>query len=215
MIKYKRVTYKRVTSKKSKINLTDVEEDIIKLRDNKIYVTKKSRMIAEARMNDNHVFSQFLVNYYTFVVLALSIAILIIEDKNKAISLLTVIASVGLFGVSLFLSNMSYKERALKYKESYLSLGELESKLSLLLRKNNLNSTQMIDVFEKYQQEYHNILSKTDNHDEIDYIKVKIDQGPNQDFIIKYYKYLITKNFYRFLFIIFPMLLYILLKLGV
>ncbi|PGA97573.1 SLATT domain-containing protein, partial [Bacillus toyonensis] len=171
MIKYKIVTYKRVPSKKSKIILTDVEEDIIKLRDNKIYVTKKSRMIAEARMNDNHVFSQFLVNYYTFVVLALSIAILIIEDKDKTISLLTVIASVGLFGVSLFLSNMSYNERALKYKESYLSLGELESKLSLLLRKNNLNSTQMIDVFEKYQQEYHNILSKTDNHDEIDYIK--------------------------------------------
>ena len=70
-------------------------------------------MEAEARMIGTIYFHNYS-NYYTFGVLAFSIWTLVSEDSNM--SLLTVVASVGLFGLSIFVSAIGYREKALRIK---------------------------------------------------------------------------------------------------
>ncbi|WP_066173577.1 SLATT domain-containing protein [Bacillus marinisedimentorum] len=149
----------------------NLKEEIISLMNDRVWITKKARMEAEARMNRNHLFTQLLVNYYTFVVLGFSIWTLV--SNNNAVSLLTVIASVGLFGVSIFVSAIGYREKALQFKESYLKLNVLEFNLKNLLRK-DLDDKNTTEELTKYEKDYSEILTKSENHMDIDYIKVLI-----------------------------------------
>ncbi|PGE15001.1 hypothetical protein COM64_23090 [Bacillus toyonensis] len=150
----------------------NIKADIKNLMDNRVWVTKKARMEAEARMNQNHLFTQLLINYYTFIVLAFSIGTLVSQDTKM--SLLTVNASVGLFGLSIFIGAMGYREKALQYKESYLSLNELEFNLKYLLRNEKQEKDTIIEELKGYEKKYTEVLTKSENHKDIDYIKVLI-----------------------------------------
>ncbi|MDR6720111.1 SLATT domain-containing protein [Paenibacillus sp. 2003] len=167
---------------------SNLQDEIKNFIDNRIWMTKKSRMEAEARMNKNNIFSQFLVNYYTFVVLAFSI-ISLLEKNSDIIALMTVIASVGLFGTTLFLTSMAYKEKAMQYKDSYLSLTELETDLKHILREDKEDS-EVINNLQILERRYNEILAKTDNHSEVDYIKVQLKISSKID-KANYWKYLI------------------------
>lgn len=190
----------------------ELKKEIESLKDNRVWITKKARMEAESRMNRNNLFSQLLVNYYTFVVLGFSIWTLVSQDS--AISLLTVIASVGLFGVSIFVNAIGYREKALQYKESYLNLNELEFEIKDLLRIDDNN--HIISDLRKYEKRYSDILSKSENHSNIDYIKVllkhnmKISSG-------EIIKYLVHKFLYYVLataLIVAPIILFIIYYIG-
>jgi hypothetical protein len=162
-------------------------EEIKTLKDDRVWITKKARMEAEARMNRNNFLSQILVNYYTFGVLAFSIWTLV--SQNNYMSLLTVVASVGLFGMSIFVSAIGYREKALQYKESYLNLSELEFELKNLLRNKEMKDPEIVAELDKLEKRYTEILSKSDNHIDSDFIKVllKHDKKVSQGDLIKYY----------------------------
>ena len=69
-------------------------------------------MDSEARMNHNNIISIFIVNYYTFMILALSVISLILDDKySSSLTILTTIVSIALFGISLFISLYGFKEK--------------------------------------------------------------------------------------------------------
>lgn len=160
--------------------------DIKNLMDNRVWITKKARMEAEARMNQSHLFTQLLINYYTFIVLAFSIGTLVSQDSKM--SLLTVNASVGLFGLSIFIGAMGHREKALQYKESYLSLNELEFDLKYLLRNEKEDKDVLVDELKVYEKKYTEILTKSENHKDIDYIKV----------LIKHNMKVSTRDFFRY-----------------
>ncbi|MGS2751026.1 SLATT domain-containing protein [Bacillus zanthoxyli] len=164
----------------------NIKADIKSLMDNRVWVTKKARMEAEARMNQNHLFTQLLINYYTFIVLAFSIGTLVSQDTKM--SLLTVNASVGLFGLSIFIGAMGYREKALQYKESYLSLNELEFNLKYLLRNEKQEKDTIIEELKGYEKKYTEVLTKSENHKDIDYIKV----------LIKHDMKVSTRDFFRY-----------------
>jgi hypothetical protein len=190
-----------------------LEKEIKHLLDGRIWITKKARMEAEARMNQNHLFYQFIVNYYTFLVLAFSIWSLVSKDDN--ISILTVIASVGLFGLSIFLNAIGYREKAIGYKESYLSLGELESELKHLLRSNSHDENDIINKIREYEKQYTNILSKSENHSDIDYYSVLIKHKMQIHIngIIKYYTYKGMSILFKMLLILIPLFsIYVLIE---
>jgi len=152
-----------------------IKESIKRFKDDKVWVTKKCRIEAEARMNRNNYISQIIVNYYTFLVLALSIWA-IIDKKSEYISILTVIASVGLFGISIFINSISYGERAYKYKDSYIRISKLENELESLL-ESDLNEYRLKEKFNEIRKKYNHILELTENHSEIDYMNVKINSS--------------------------------------
>ncbi|WP_447403043.1 SLATT domain-containing protein (plasmid) [Lysinibacillus sp. fkY74-1] len=148
---------------------TNLINEITHFKDNRVWVTKKTRMESEARMNSNNVFSLFVVNFYTLIVLALSILGLVISDKDMVdkITVLTLISSVALFGISLFVSLFSYKEKAIAYKQCYLDLTRIESQCQDLLL-DDLDYQKRFYKFNEIKKEYNHILEKTDNHSYVD-----------------------------------------------
>lgn len=184
-------------------------------KDNRIWITKKSRIESEKRLNKNHMFSQFLINYYTVVILGLSIWGLVIIEKSLSskVSLLTVIASVCLFGISLFVSSFNYREKALQFKNSYLSLNELETNLDYLIESDmDINQIQM--EFKELKKQYNAILEKTENHETIDYLVVKRKSSTGISFedSMEYLFYIIKMKAVKVVLIIAPILFIIFIR---
>lgn len=191
-----------------------IKGEIESLKDKRVWATKKARMEAEARMNRNNILSQLLVNYYTFGVLAFSIWTLVSEDSNM--SLLTVVASVGLFGLSIFVSAIGYREKALQYKESYLSLNELEFELQSLLRNKQVNEEEAVSRLYNSEKKYTEILTKSENHSDTDYIKVLIKHNMkvSSEDVIKFYIHKIGFYLFAILLIVAPIILTVIYMRG-
>ncbi|MGG1940880.1 SLATT domain-containing protein [Paenibacillus polymyxa] len=176
-------------------------EDIERLN-NRIWITKKSRMESETRLKRNNTLANILVAYYTFFVLGFSIWALILDASKKStiiVNVAAVIASVGLFGLSLLIANFNFSDRANQFKQSYLSLDELEHRVTHFLRSLPTNQTQITqshyDELYEMEKSYNNILSKTDNHATIDFLKIKMDkQELSTGKKIKYYWYKVSIN---------------------
>lgn len=171
--------------------------EITYFKDHRVWVTKKTRMESEARMNNNNIFSLFVVNFYTLIVLSLSILGLVITDQGiiDRISVLTVISSVALFGISLFVSLYGYKEKAISFKQCYLDLTRIESQCQDLILQDS-DYENRLNKFNEIKKEYNHILEKTDNHsfaDRLVYLKnnKKLTSLDDQ---IAYYKYKFVKR---------------------
>ncbi|MGG1520208.1 SLATT domain-containing protein [Paenibacillus oryzisoli] len=188
--------------------------EIEHLLNERVWKTKKTRIEAESRLKLNNVLSDIIINYYTFALLAFSIWSLVLDpnsDKTKHIALSTVILSVGLFGITLVMSSIGFKQKALQFKESYLKLDSLENEIKLLLRKVEFKSKiEIIDELYVLETKYNDILSLTDNHNNVDFERLVIGRklkGINLTLIFKYN----TKRFIKWLFIglllLFPILL--------
>lgn len=169
-------------------NINEIKLEIKKYRDTRVYVTKKIRMGAEARMNRNNMHSIIILNLYTFTLLIYSILALQYPSSNW-IPPVSLIISVGLFGASLFISLYGYREKALAYKMSYLSLTELETNLDSLYLNDTLDSQRLLSQFDSIKNKYNEVLSKTENHHDIDYIMYQY--SANNSFVSKYRHYLI------------------------
>lgn len=157
-------------------NRQEIINDITEFRDRKVYVTKKTRMNSEVRLNRNNIHSIILVNVYTFTILCYSI-ISIKYEANDIFTLMSVIVSVALFGVSLFVSLYGFREKALAFKNSYLEMSGIENKLSILLLRKDLSNEELTSKFSEYQDNYTEILNKIDNHVEKDFIKYKVNSN--------------------------------------
>lgn len=156
------------------IKIQNLKKKITNFRDNRVYITKKVRMNAEERMNRNNLHSIIILNIYTFILLCYSINALS-SPVDKYLSIVTLIVSLAVFGVSLFVSLYGFREKALAYKMSHLELAEIETHLDILELDCHSNHKELLKLFKIYQLEYHKIMSKTDNHKKIDYIKYNHD----------------------------------------
>ncbi|CAK8583847.1 hypothetical protein BMEGG_06105 [Priestia megaterium] len=201
---------------------SDQEDNLLKeikdFKDNKVWVTKKTRMESEARMNKNNIFSLIIVNYYTLIVLSLSIWGLVITNQKMIdkIGLLTVISSVALFGISLFVSVFGFKEKAISFKQCYLDLSKIENQFEDILLDNHLAYSEKLWKFNEVKKEYNHILEKTDNHsfgDRLVYLKnnKKINTMEDQ---LAYIKYKFGDVFSKVLLVVSPVILVIFLFLG-
>jgi len=203
------------TANPSKEN--NLMDEITHFKDNKVWVTKKTRMESEARMNNNNVFSLIVVNFYTLIVLALSILGLVISNQDLVdkITVLTLISSVALFGISLFVSLFGYKEKAIAYKQCYLDLTKIESQCQDLLLE-DIDNSKKFYKFNEIKKEYNHILEKTDNHSYIDrlvYLKNNKKLNTLED-QISYKKYSFTNWTFKILIFIIPFTALVLLFIG-
>ncbi|SEH94663.1 hypothetical protein SAMN05192559_1063 [Halobacillus karajensis] len=183
-------------------------KDIEEFRDNRVWVTKKTRMEAEARMNTNHLFSLVIVNYYTMFVLSFSIWSLVNKESPSNINLLTVIASVLLFGASIFVSTYGFKEKAISFKNCYLDLYKIENRLDKLLFM-KVDHEKLLSEFDEVKKEYNHVLEKTDNHSNTDrlvFLKKKKMIKEFGDFLA-YYEYKILNAFIKVFLVLIPIIL--------
>lgn len=193
--------------------MDDVLDQIKKFADDRIWKTKKTRMEAEARLKFNHLISNLLINYYTFAVLTFSIWALFLDPDSEAVryvTLMTLITSVGLFGVTLLISTLGYRERAVQFKDSYIKLDILESEFKQLIRTAyKLQKEEVIEQFHKLEKKYFDVLTLSDNHDQVDIEKMTIDRKlPGFENMISGYKWKKwLKRFVIILLFVFPLIL--------
>lgn len=150
------------------LNSKNINKQIHDFAYNKVWITKKSRIEAEVRMNKNNDIATRIINWYTFFTLAGSIASLSNKTENGFMTYYTIIVSVGLFGFSNYLNSKNYLEKAFKYRESYLNLSRLETELYNL---ENSSNTNKLDEFSRLKLKYEDIVALSDNHETIDYQK--------------------------------------------
>lgn len=201
-VQNKKINKNDVSKSEVNSNIEEIKLEIKKYRDDRVYVTKKIRMGSEARMNKNNMHSIFILNIYTFTLLVYSI-LAFQYPSSDWIPPVSLIISVGLFGASLFISLFGYREKALAYKMSHLSLTEIESKLDLLYLNDNLDNRTLLANFGLIQNEYIEILSKTENHDHIDYVIFQYSK--NNSSVIEYFLYKIKSFLILLLFYSLPL----------
>lgn len=139
---------------------------------NNIWITKKSRINTVERLIDMNYWSQFLLMYYTIAVLGFSMW----DFSNKApdgVTLLTLISSIALFGISIFISLQNYRERALKLKYCHISLEGLFNELEILhIELNTISEEEVKRIFNSIHSRYLNFLMEHENHKEVDYYRL-------------------------------------------
>ncbi|WP_141694276.1 SLATT domain-containing protein [Desulfosporosinus sp. BG] len=100
-------------------------DDLIDSLLRKIWITRKCRIVASERLENAELYAQFIFVYYSVILVSLSIWTLFPEHSNSTLSLISVIASIGLLSVSLFITSRNYKNRALALKSCYIKLENL------------------------------------------------------------------------------------------
>lgn len=132
-----------------------MSENVIKNRldslSNKIWITRKARINAEERLEKFDFLTQMLINYYTLVIVGLSIWTLYDESNAKLISVITIIASVLLFGLSIFVNARNFKIRSLTFKSCYIKLDEIYNECELLKDSPDKLSLEDISKIQKIQ----------------------------------------------------------------
>lgn len=173
------------------------------LLDDKLWITKKSRMNAEKRLISNANFLN-IANVYYSVFIAI-ISIISIVTNNTGYSLVSVILSVTLTITISFASSLNYKERAEKMKKNYIDINQLE----IQLKYTNEN-----DELKKIELEYSNLLNNVENHIEFDYFKALLNNNEklNRKQFISYWSHLIFSFLFRAIIFLIPIFIFILTK---
>ncbi|ALC54071.1 hypothetical protein ACN91_21560 [Bacillus cereus] len=158
------------------VKVKSIRDEIKDFNYNRVWVEKKIRINAEERLNKGNFQTTILVNLYTFFMLCYSILGLK-YTTSEVLSTVSVIISVGLFGVALYISLIGYREKALGFKLSHLELARIETKMSILVLDESKSDKELLELFEKYRNEYTEVLEKTDNHIRRDYLKYRFTNG--------------------------------------
>lgn len=144
-----------------------MEEKFNKLSED-IWVTRKCRIIASERLNENENFCRFISIYYSILTTVLTIINMIsIESKN--IDVVTLVVSIAVTNFLLYLDTQNYKDRYLALKKNYLDLDKLQIKIKSLESKDDSK------IYIELALEYNNLLREVENHKEYDYIKLALE----------------------------------------
>ena len=120
----------------------------------RIFLTAKTRMVAEERASDLNSLLNALTAWYAFALIAVSIANLTGTLRHGIIEFSATLLSIALFGISLFQLGGRISQRAESFRKCYLAL------------KGIYNSS---DSEEEKMAAYERELEKYPNHKPIDY----------------------------------------------
>jgi len=130
----------------------------------KIWITRKCRINLSERLKKNNLFSQSLMIWYSFLLIALTIF-----DKNgsffKDSYSLTLILSIGILVLSIFVMSMNYSERAIKAQILYTQLDCLFNQVESAVQRDE----------KKLYEQYTNLIALAENHNDYDYLKTQYD----------------------------------------
>lgn len=154
-----------------------LNEEIINRLSDKIWITRKCRINSSERLILTNRIAQFLINYFTLVVLSISIWTLYNNDESSQLSFITVIASLFLFAGTIGVNSLNYKERIVSLKSCYIKLDELIGDLEILKNEfPQLHRDIVRERFEIIRSSYQKILEEVENHNSYDYLKFQVSQ---------------------------------------
>jgi carbon starvation protein CstA len=131
----------------------------------KIWITRKTRIYTEQRLLSNAFWTQFIMIFYSSLLLVLSIWILV--NPSQKVEIFSIFSSVVVLVASIFLSSQQFKERSLAIKNSYIKLEELISRARRAEDSNDVSATISIE------SEYATILLNVENHTDYDFLAMR------------------------------------------
>lgn len=126
----------------------------------RIYLTYKTRMTSEARLRSNARISNILLAWYSFSLIAFSIADLSKIVSISNFSLISAAGSIAIFGTTLYIYGERYSERAENFRNCYLKLKALYESSSPIQEK---------------MQKYAEVLEIYENQSDADYDEMMFD----------------------------------------
>lgn len=131
----------------------------------KIWWTKKARIHSEIRLKSNAKLSQYLLIWYSFIVVCTSIYGLKYNLPDN-IQLGLIFLSIGILVISIIVNYSRFNERAMEMKRSYEMLNKLHDEAAFFDERTINN-------------EYRNILELSENHKDIDYLSALVNEYEN------------------------------------
>lgn len=123
-----------------------------------IWFTYKARIQAHHRLEWLEKHSQFILVWYAILSAVLSIVTLrfpkVLGDNTDIVA---VILSVALLGISLIVSNLDFRGRAIAMRRNYIALQRLYF---------DITTSQQLSLEQK--EKYFNLLNEVENHRDID-----------------------------------------------
>ena len=123
-----------------------------------IWFTYKARIQAHHRLEWLEKHSQFILVWYAILSAVLSIVTLrfpkVLGDNTDVVA---AILSVALLGISLIVSNLDFRGRAIAMRRNYIALQRLYF---------DITSSQQFSLAQK--EKYFNLLNEVENHRDID-----------------------------------------------
>lgn len=139
---------------------------------NNVWTTRKSRINTSERFKNNDLISQILIAYYSFFIIAMTVVDIKYENLNFEI--LTLILSILIVIVSIFIFAMNYKERALILQTSYVLMAKLYEDILEKEKKN--------EDYSDLKNQYNTIISLTENHSDNDYLQVMYEVKDQKEY---------------------------------
>lgn len=164
-----------------------MQENLKKFNDNKIWVTKKTRMESEKNLLEKNRIVNYLLIYYS-ACLAVMSYLTIAKVGSFNITYISGIISLILPSVNIFQYKADYSRRATEFKECYLSLERLENECNdLILELSDItNIEEALRKKNVIHEKYYEILLKCENQSSIAFFyfkKNEIKRG-NKNFSI-------------------------------
>jgi hypothetical protein len=180
---------------------------INKLKD-QIWVTRISRVNAEARLQNKEKFVQGINVYYSCVTIVYSILSYVNHDDS--LSLVTIFMTISLLITIMHLNAQNFSGQAHEFRDNYTEFQKLELELDNI----ELNST--VDL-KDIEERYCDLLKKYNNHISFDYYKTMMNSTVEFRAMknwtkykeVKYYFGVIWRKALSFMLIILPIILYI------
>ncbi|NLP52449.1 SLATT domain-containing protein [Bacillus sp. RO1] len=180
-----------------------MNDKMVKALINKIWITRKCRINTSERLILTNRIAQIFTNYYSIVILSISIWSLYSSSESNHLSFISVIASLFLLVGSIGVNSLNYKERIVNLRSCYIKLDGLLTDLEILQHQlSRLSNEESIKKFERISDNYNAILESVENHSSYDYLKFKITQKEYRHWFDYLKLYLL-----KFLFVILILLL--------
>lgn len=142
--------------------------DILEGFENRVWETRKSRIVASERLRKIDAYTKFLMSYYSLVIVLLSVWQIYPRKSFVDLTLPLVIASIAALCVTLFINSMDYGGRSSSLKSCYLKLDSLISEIRLLKVKFSATGEHeyesTADKIRELEQKYLELLDGVENH---------------------------------------------------
>ncbi|HIP28814.1 MAG TPA: SLATT domain-containing protein [Sulfurovum sp.] len=133
----------------------------------RIWKTSKSRMNTADRLKNYDFYSQLLIVYYSLCLIVVTISDIYIEKFEASIP--TLILSITILVISVYIYAMDFGKRAVKVQNTYVEMQRI------------LNKTGKYKDTKNLEEQYYNILDCSENHNTCDYLKVMYSVRNNGD----------------------------------
>lgn len=139
----------------------------------KIWITRKTRIYTEQRLQETANISQALMVVYSLALVSVSIWNL--QSNDQQLNIISAFASIVVLVLSVHITAQKYAERSIAMRNCYVKLDELYS------RAKRAESNKDDDTLEALESEYTSLLINIENHSEYDYLCLRYSLKDNKN----------------------------------